>query len=112
MPEIAAYQLERHLPERPACLLKIRSDLLACAAAAARRKSFGQAICLAMDAETFKVVRSSQLSQLAACYPSVQLKEDQAQALQESVSDSSSQPFLAAVVLFLARFGHTLELFH
>ena len=58
-----------------------------------------------MDAETFKVVRSSQLSQLAACYPSVQLKEGQAQALQASVSDSSSQPFLAAVVLFLARFA-------
>ena len=58
-----------------------------------------------MDAETYKVVRSSQLSQLAACYPSVQLKEDQAQALQASVSDSSSQPFLAAVVLFLARFA-------
>ena len=58
-----------------------------------------------MDAETYKVVRSGQLSQLAACYPSVQLKEDQALALQASVSDSSSQPFLAAVILFLARFA-------
>ena len=58
-----------------------------------------------MDAETYKVVRSGQLTQLAACYPSIQLKEDQALALPASVSDSSSQPFLAAVILFLARFA-------